>query len=159
RQSRRTLIRLSKSRGNIVPGHGERRSFYAFTPGSRQRWRGQSRGDPACLALAGATPGPQGRGRAAPNTHADSGGPAPRGQAAVPGTSPGRSRYAGVPSSVAIQTAAGSPPRGRGQVGPAHGGGGSSGACSSFGVAVRRGSGDVGWCFGTKPVLSETALC
>src|SRR5262249_10740412 len=64
----------------------------------------------------GATPGPQGRGRAAPNTHADSGGPAPQGQAAVPGPSPGRSRYASVPSSVAIQRATGSPPPREGPV-------------------------------------------
>src|SRR5262249_24720506 len=43
---------------------------------------------PGLLSLAGGTPGPGGRGRAAPNTPADSGGPAPRGQAAVPGNGP-----------------------------------------------------------------------
>jgi hypothetical protein len=43
---------------------------------------------PDFLAAAGATPGPQGQRRAAPHSHADSGGPAPRGPAAVPGNKP-----------------------------------------------------------------------
>jgi hypothetical protein len=41
--------------------------------------------------------------RTAPNSHADSGGPAPQGRAAVPETCPGRSRYSFVPSNAAIQ--------------------------------------------------------
>jgi hypothetical protein len=45
-------------------------------------------GDPAWLSKAGATPGPAGQGRAAPNTHEDSGGPAPRSKAAEPGNKP-----------------------------------------------------------------------
>src|SRR5262245_46460483 len=43
---------------------------------------------PGLLSAADAAPGPAGHGRAAPNTHADSGGPAPRSGAAVPGTVP-----------------------------------------------------------------------
>src|SRR5262245_66476014 len=41
---------------------------------------------PGLLSAAGAALGPQATRRAAPNTHADSGGPAPQSKAAVPGT-------------------------------------------------------------------------
>jgi hypothetical protein len=41
--------------------------------------------------------------RTAPNSHADSGSPASQGQAAVPGSCPGRSRYSYVPKVAAIQ--------------------------------------------------------
>jgi hypothetical protein len=43
---------------------------------------------PGLLSAAGATLGPEGRRRAAPNTHADSGSPASQGRAAVPGNKP-----------------------------------------------------------------------
>jgi hypothetical protein len=76
-------------------------------------------------------PAPQGQRRAAPNSHADSGGPAPQGRAAVPGAGPGRSRYSSVPGPAASRKAAGSPPGGGGQLGTAHGRGGSSGDPSS----------------------------
>jgi len=96
---------------------------------------------PGLLSLAGATPGPPGPRRAAPNTHADSGGPTPQGRAAVPGNKPRpvpiliRSRHRG------HSKAAGSSPQGRGQLGTAHGRGGSSGDGSFFVAAARRGSG------------------
>src|SRR5262245_41387982 len=41
---------------------------------------------PGWLSAADGAPGPQATSRAAPNTHADSGGPAPQSKAAVPGT-------------------------------------------------------------------------
>ena len=103
---------------------------------------GQSRGDPAWLSRAGVGSGPWGPRRAAPNTHADSGGPAPRGRAAVPGQRPGRSRYSFVPGSVAMRSCVGLTSRGRVQLGRAHGRGGSSGDSSFIlGAALRWGSG------------------
>src|SRR5262245_56328785 len=91
---------------------------------------------PNSLSTAGATPGPPGPGRAAPNTHAGSGGPAPQSQAAVPGTAPRtapiliRSQLRGPAK------AAGSPPSRRGQLGSAHGWGGSLGIPSFFLVVL-----------------------
>ncbi len=88
RRTRIRRIRFSLSRENIFPGHGVRRFFDAFAPGSWRRRRRPSVGDPTCLSWAGAASGPEGRRRAAPNTHSDSGGPAPRSKAAVPGDKP-----------------------------------------------------------------------
>src|SRR5205823_3716462 len=49
-------------------------------------------------------------------------------------------------------------PQGRGQLGKAHGWGGSSGDIPpSSGRRFGGGREDLGWCLGTKPVLSETA--
>src|SRR5262249_10335690 len=82
-----------------------------------------------------------GGGRAAPNAHADSGGPTPRGRAAAPGTAPRpvpiliRSRRRGHSKSGGLS------PQGRVPFGRAHGRGGSSGDCSLFSAALRRGSG------------------
>lgn len=92
-------------------------------------------------------------GRTAPNTQADSGGPALRSRAAVPGSVPrpvpilvrsqrrGHSKAAGSPSEEGL-------PFGR-----AHGRGGSSGVGSFF--ARRRGGGrvDLGGGFGLQPVI------
>src|SRR5262249_21970883 len=80
------------------------------------------------------------RGRTAPNTHTDSGGPAPQGQAAVPGNGPGRSRYAFVPRSVASRKAPGSPPRWEGPVRFGSRPGRGVGRWLLVVVAVRRGS-------------------
>src|SRR5262249_36224925 len=97
-----------------------------------------------------------GHGRAAPNTHADSGGPAPRRTAAAPGTAPRpvpirvRSRLRGHSKGDGLSAASG-----RVQLGTAHGRGGSSGV-SSFGGRCGGGRADLGWCFGTKPVITET---
>src|SRR5262245_56595153 len=88
RAAAREFIRFSKSRENKSPATGSGVLFDAFSPGSQQRWGGQSLVAPAWLSAAGATPGLDGPRRAAPNTHADSGGPAPQGQAAVPGNKP-----------------------------------------------------------------------
>ncbi len=127
---------------NIFHGHGVFGVFLTpFSPGSGQRRRRPSVGDPAWLSKADATPGPEGQGRAAPNTHADSGAPAPRGQAAVPGTRPSRSRYSFVPGFAAIQERRAHLLQGRVQFGKAHGWGGSSGDSSFLAAAVRRGSG------------------
>jgi hypothetical protein len=98
------------------------------------------------------------KGRAAPNTHADSGGPAPQNRAAVPGTVSrpvpilvrsrlrGHSKYGGLTSA-----------SGRGQFGTAHGRGGSSGVSSFFRGAAAGVGWTLRWCFGTKPVITETA--
>src|SRR5262249_41445594 len=97
-------------------------------------------------------PGPVARGRAAPNTHADSGGPAPRNRAAVPGT---------VPRPVPILI--GSQRRGHSRVrrahlpreGPVRPGSRSGRGVRRFlllrGAAVG-GGGILGGCFGTEPV-------
>ena len=92
--------------------------------------------------------------RTAPNTHADSGGPAPQGRAAVPGTCPGRSRYSFVPSTAAIQKATGSLLEGSVPLGTADGWGGSSGRSTPFVSRSRSGGGreDVGMAK-AKPVI------
>ena len=102
---------------------------------------GQSGGDPAWLSVAGAAPSPDGCGRAAPNTHADSGGPASRAGRLCRGQRPGRSRYLHVPGSVAIRSCDGLTSCGRVQLGRAHGRGGSSSDSSLFQAALRWGSG------------------
>ena len=100
----RTVIRLLVSSKNIFHGNGNRRRFLAGCPNE-----GSCGGEGISSAIRLAYPwrtrhtfGPRPR-RTAPNTHTDSGGPASQGQAAVPGTRPGRSRYAYVPSIAAIQ--------------------------------------------------------
>jgi hypothetical protein len=71
---------------------------------------------PGLLSVADAAPGPTGHRRAAPNTHADSGGPTPQSRAAVPGTVSRpvpiliRSRLRGQSKTT------GSPPQGEGPV-------------------------------------------
>src|SRR5437016_4005304 len=88
RAAAREFIRLSVSRENIFHGHGEWRfsgRLFSGVPAAVAKAMARR---PGLLSAAGATPGPAGRGRAAPNTPADSGGPAPRGQAAVPGNKP-----------------------------------------------------------------------
>src|SRR6266545_5598254 len=88
RKARSTLIRLSVSRENNVHGPGERRFSgrlvlqVAAGGGEVSPWR------PGLLSVADTTPGHEGPRRAAPNTHADSGGPAPQSRAAAFGRSP-----------------------------------------------------------------------
>src|SRR5271170_7472904 len=115
---------------------------------------------PGLLSVADAAPGPTGHRRAAPNTHADSGGPPPQSRAAVPGAVSRpvpiliRSRLRGQSKTT------GSPPQGEGPVRQG----------SRAGRVVRRafllfrgavaGVGEtLGGCFGTQPVLPETATC
>jgi hypothetical protein len=113
---------------------------------------------PGLLSATDAALSFQGKGRAAPNTHADSGGPAPQSKTAVPGT---RSRP--VPILVRSQLRGHSKcdgltsASGRVQFGTAHGRGGSSGVSSLFRGAAAGVGWTLGWCFGTKPVLLETA--
>ena len=110
-----------------------------FSPGCSRRWRGLPLADPTGSLLQARLLA-QGHRRTAPNTHADSGGPAPQSRAPVPGTVSWpvpilvRARLRGQ------SKAAGSPPPGRVQFGTAHGRGGSSGD-SSFLGALRWGSG------------------
>src|SRR5215831_7248814 len=101
--------------------------------------------DPAWLSRAGVGSEPWGPRRAAPNAHADSGGPAPQGQTAVPGTAPRpvpiriRSRVRGhskVRRALSL--------KGRVQLGRAHGRGGSSGELLLLGPVLRWGSGGFG---------------
>ena len=89
RGHRRTRIRFSLSRDNNFHGHGVSAfSGRLFLRGQGSGGEGHRSATRLVLSQADAAPGPEGRGRAAPNTHADSGGPAPRGQAAVPGNKP-----------------------------------------------------------------------
>ena len=83
--------------------------------------------------------------RAAPNTHADSGGPAPWSKAAVPGNTPRpvpiliRSPLRGQSNKRRAHLR-----QGRGQLGKARDGGGSSGDCSFLGPRSEGGRVDVG---------------
>ena len=101
----RTVIRLLVSRENIFHGNGNRRRFLAGCP-NECSCGGQEFSSAIRLGSRR-----QAR-RTAPNSHADSGGPASQGRAAVPGTRPGRSRYSCVPSSAAIQKSDWLTPRG-----------------------------------------------
>ena len=78
-EDRRTLIRLSLSREIFSTAMGDGVLLTPFLRGNSGGGEGNWFGDPAWLSQAGATPDPQGRGRAAPNTHTDSNGPAPQG--------------------------------------------------------------------------------
>ena len=69
---------------------------------------------PDLLSAADAAPDPTATARAAPNTHADSGGPAPQNRAAVPGSAPRPVPILVRSRPVAIRSAAGSPPRAEG---------------------------------------------
>ena len=112
-----------------------------MSPGSRQRRRRPSVGDPAWLSKAGATPGPKAKDEPHPTRMRTPAAPLRGAGRLCQGTSPGRSRYSFVPGFVAIQISTGSPPQRRVQFGSAHGRGGSSGDPSYSGAAVRRGSG------------------
>jgi hypothetical protein len=101
---------------------------------------------------------PQGRGRAAPNTHADSGGPAPAGPGGCAGDqAPAGPDTRSCPAPWPFEDRRAHLRQGRGQLGSAHGRGGSSGDRSSSWRRSGGGRVDLGWCFGTKPVLTETA--
>ncbi len=74
------------------------------------------------------------------------------------GTRPGRSRYSFVPDAVASRKRRAHLRQGRGQLGKAHGRGGSSGDGSFLGGRGPVGVGwTLGWRFGAKPALTETA--
>jgi hypothetical protein len=76
---------LGVKRKSFPRPRGSAFSLTPFSPGCSSGGEAIPR-RPGLPSAADATPGPAGRGRAAPNTHADSGGPAPQSRAAVPGT-------------------------------------------------------------------------
>jgi hypothetical protein len=97
---------------------------------------------PDLLSAAGATPGPQAPGEPHPTVIRTPAARPRRAWRLCREQCPGRSRYPSVPGTVAIQNAAGSSPPGRGQLGTAHGRGGSSG---DFLLHRGRGPAGVGW--------------
>ena len=107
-----------------------------------------------------ARPPAPGRGRAAPNTHADSGGPAPRGKAAVPGNqAPAGPDTHSCPMPWPVEKTAGSsPPRERPVRQGFTAGAGRRAIPPSFVGRGPEGVGrTLGWRQGAKPVLLETA--
>src|SRR5262245_47224270 len=74
------------------------------------------------------------------------------------GQTPGRPRYAFVPLPVAIRSSAGSPPHAEGaSLARLTVGAGRQAKSSSFRGAGAGVGETLGWCFGTKPVITETA--
>ena len=114
----------------------------AFAPGSWQRRRRPSVGDPAWLSRADATPGPQAKDEPHPTRMRTPAAPLRGARRLCRGTSPGRSRYSFVPGVVAIRKAAGSsPPRER----PVRQGSRPGRVVRRFPPVGSRGSAGVGW--------------
>jgi hypothetical protein len=142
----RTHIRFSLSRENIFPGHGVFGvSLTPFSPGSQQRRRRSSVGDPAVSIQGGRDSWPQGP-KTSRTQHACG---LRRPRSAEQGGCAGEQAPAGpdtrsFPASRPVEKRRAHLRQGRGQLGKARDGGGSSGDCSFLGPRSEGGRVDVG---------------